>query len=127
MKIDRLNGKLSSLESFSEQNMFLATQTETIVQALEASLKIETEKLVAINSTVPIIPSDDDIWKFIRSARRYGYLKEIDRGVLEELIDKIYVSANDYSYCFQGQRITIKFKNVGVINAKPLINKSIQY
>ena len=96
-----------------------------IFAALESSLSVEMDKLNKLKDSYVVVPSDEDIWCFIKAARRFGYLKTIDPDVLEELIDKVYISKKENTSHLQQQRITIKFKYIGVISTNPLTRNGV--
>lgn len=122
-RIDTINDKISNMDKYCEHQELSIANRDTILAALESSLRTETDNLEKCKAAHTTIVCDEDIWKFIRKARRFGYIKEIDREVLEELVDKIYISKKDTSSCFQQNRITIKFKHIGVLTTAPLVRK----
>ena len=123
--IDTLNQKISILDTYSQQQTFSSSNSNTILAALETSLSAETAKLEHLKKAHHALASDEDIWNFIKAARRFGYLKTIDLDVLEELIDKVYISKKENTSRLQQQRITIKFKYIGVISTNPLTRNGV--
>lgn len=116
MRIDNLYDKINNLDKYYTRHDPSSKQSQTILSALEASLRMENETLAKHMESQCMNVTEDDIWQFIHAARRFGYIKEIDREVLEELIDKIYVSKKDTDSWFQQDRIIIKFKHIGVLS-----------
>ena len=123
--IDTLNQKISILDTYSQQQTFSSSNSNTILAALETSLSAETAKLEHLKKAHHAPVSDQDIWNFIKAARRFGYLQKIDKDVMNELVDKIFVSKPVTSSWFLRGRITIKFKYVGVLSTSELTHKGI--
>lgn len=124
-RIEKLNNKITQIELFNKDHTFSSTESERIFAALKSSLSIEVDKIKNLKASYVVIPSDEDIWRFIKAARRFGYLKKIDREALEELVDKVYISKKENSSRLQQQRITIKFKYIGVISTCSLTRNGV--
>ncbi|HEX3038635.1 MAG TPA: recombinase family protein [Oscillospiraceae bacterium] len=124
-RIEKLNNKITQIELFNKDHTFSSTESERIFAALKSSLSIEVDKIKNLKASYIVIPSDKDIWRFIKAARRFGYLKKIDREALEELVDKIYIAKKENVSRSQQQRITIKFKYIGVISTSPLTRNGV--
>lgn len=56
-----------------------------------------------------MMPSGHDIYKFVRSARKYGYIQSVERTMLEEVNDKIYVTKKMNDTKYQQDRIVVKY------------------
>ncbi len=39
-----------------------------------------------------VVPSGSDLYQFIRIARRYGYVQAIEQPVVDDLVDRIYIT-----------------------------------
>jgi hypothetical protein len=123
--IDTLNDKINNLDKYSQQQTFSSANSNTILAALEASLNAETAKFEHLKTVHHAPVSDEDIWNFIKATRRFGYLQKIDQEVLNELVEKIFVSKPGVSSWFQRGRVTIKFKYVGILSISELTHKGI--
>lgn len=123
--IDTLNDKISNFDKYSQQLAFSSGTSDTILTALEASLNAETAKFEHLKTGHHAPVSEEDIWNFIKATRRFGYLQKIDQEVMNELVDKIFVSKPGASSWFQRGRITIKFKHVGILSTCELTHKGI--
>lgn len=118
-RIDILNDKIENLYKYCKDQELSSIQSNTVLTAMKASLRTEMAELEKCEAAHTTIASADDIREFICTARRFGYITEIDREVLENLIDKIYVSKKETSSWFQQECITIKFKYIGVLTTAP--------
>ncbi|HEX3038628.1 MAG TPA: DUF4368 domain-containing protein [Oscillospiraceae bacterium] len=123
--IDTLNDKISNFDKYSQQLAFSSGTSDTILTALEASLNAETAKFEHLKTGHHAPVSEEDIWNFIKATRRFGYLQKIDHEVLNELVDKIFVSKPGTSPWFQRGRVTIKFKYVGILSTSELTHKGV--
>ena len=123
--IDTLNDKISNLDKYSQQQAFSSANSDTILAALEASLNAETSKFERLKAAHRAPVSDEDIRNFIKVTRRFGYIKKIDQEVIVELVDKIFVSKPGISSWYQRDRVTIKFKHVGVLSNSEITHKGI--
>jgi hypothetical protein len=110
-RISRLEENAKNLEIYSTtQNI---PEKETVARALEATRIEEINNLKRLEESQIPLPSGSDIMNFIQLARSYGYIKDVDREVVEAIIDKIYVTCRENGTCFHEGRIHVRYKYVG--------------
>lgn len=116
-RINNYTEKISLLDSYCETNRYISLEQKlTIQSSLESSLKSEITRFEELKERQKTKPSYEEIMKFIYAARRYGYIKEIDRIVLDSLVEKIYISRKIDDSQWQAVRIKVKYKYIGIID-----------
>jgi hypothetical protein len=115
-QIEILTDKVSNFEQYTGARALQQKQKNTIFAALESELRNQEQKRDILMESDCVMPSGGDIYQFIRAARRYGYIQSIERSMLDELVEKIYITRkmNDTSY--QQDRVLVKYKYVGVLS-----------
>lgn len=110
-----IDDKVSNFDQYTVTNIMQPKQRAAILNALESSRKEEKENLKKLRESDRVMPSGCDIEQFIHLARRYGYIDSIERGALEELVEKIYITKKMTDSSFQQDRIVVKYKHIGVL------------
>lgn len=114
-RINIINEKLSNFDIYTTTRPLLPKQRDAIFCALESSLKVEEKNLTKLRESDMIMPSGSEIEKFVHLARRFGYIEKIECSILEEIVDKIYITKKMNAKKPQQNRIAIKYKHVGVL------------
>jgi hypothetical protein len=110
-----INEKISNFDVYSCIRHFEPRQKDAILGALDASLKEEDQRLERLIESDWVIPTGKDIDQFVRAARRYGYIDRVERHLLDEIVDKIYITRKMNDTNYQQDRITVKYKYIGVL------------
>ena len=79
-------------------------------------MREEEHKLDILEDSDAVNPSGNDIYQFIRAARRHGYIQNIEKPLLEEVVDKIYVTRKMNDTIYQQDRILVKYKYIGILS-----------
>ena len=110
-RISRLEENIKNLEKYSTTQDI--PDKETVARALKTTRIEEINNLKRLEENQIPLPSGSDILNFIQLARSYGYIKDVDREVVEAIIDKIYVTCRENGTCFHEGRIHVRYKYVG--------------
>ena len=114
-RIDVINDKITNFEFYCGTRDFSLKEKQTVLSALNNSLKNEKQNLQKQIEDMTVTPTLGDMACFIQKARKFGYINEIERNAIEELIDKVYISRKINDTRFQQDRITVKYKYIGVL------------
>ena len=127
-QVEVLNDKISNFEQYTSNKNLKQKQKDVILGALESKLKEEEQRLEMLQESDFFIPSGNDIYQFVRAARRYGYIQSIEKPVLDEIVDRIYITQKMNDTNYQQNRIIVKYKHVGVITGvyKPRAMKTLE-
>ena len=107
-RIEALEDKILNFEQYTSSKHLQPKQKDAIYSALESSMKEEDEKLNKLKESDSVLPSGNDIYQFVRTARRFGYIERIEWEVLDEMIDKIYITRKMNETQYQQDRISVK-------------------
>jgi len=114
-RIEVLNDKISNFDQYTSSRHLPRKQKDTIFSALESSMKEEVARLDELRESDRVLPSGHDVYQFVRAARRFGYISDIERPVLDEVVEKIYVTSKMNNTNYQQNRIIVKYKHVGIM------------
>ena len=78
-------------------------------------MKEEVEKLNKLRESDRVLPSGYDVYQFVCAARRFGYISDIERPVLDEVIEKIYITKKMNETIYQQDRVLVKYKHIGIM------------
>jgi hypothetical protein len=114
-RIEILNDKITNFEKYTSNKSFQQQEKATIYGALCATLKDEDHKVEVLKQSDDVIPSGRDLYQFIRIVRRYGYIQSIEQAVVDELVDRIYITKKMNHTNNQQDRILVKYKHAGIL------------
>ena len=114
-RIEVLNDKMSNFDQYTSSKQFQRKQKDVIFGALESSMKEEEKKLNELRESNRVLPSDHDVYQFVRLARKFGYISDIERSVLDKIVEKIYFTRKMNNTNYQQDRIIVKYKHVGIL------------
>ena len=115
-RIEILNDKITNFEKYTSNKSLQQKEKDTIYGALCATLKDEEHNVEVLKQSDDVIPSVSDLYQFVRVARRYGYVQVIERPVVDDLIDRIYITKKMNLTNNQQDRILVKYKHVGMMS-----------
>jgi site-specific DNA recombinase len=114
-RMEVLDDKISNFDLYVSTKYLKKKQKDAIFSALESSLKNEEDFLNKLKASDRVLPSGNDIYQFVRAARRYGYIQAIERPMLDEVVDKIYITKKVNETNYQQDRIVVKYIHIGVM------------
>lgn len=115
-RIEILCDKISNFEKYTSTRNLQQKQKDAILGALESKLREEEQRLEMLQESDCAIPSGMDIYQFVRAARRYGYIHSIEKPVLDDVVDKIYITKKMNETNYQQDRVLVKYKYIGVLS-----------